>query len=83
MGLPPREERRHPGRTVAGFSSPLFLPFFAKSDALMQVKNPTPLNSLYEHETLSRPLCPTLSYRLPISFIHQEHPTTPLECNEI
>lgn len=78
MGLPPREERRHPGRTVAGSSSPL-LSFSLFSPRAMRLCrwNPTPLNSLYERETLPRPLCPSLSYPLPSSFIDEEHPTTP------
>lgn len=65
MGLPPREERRHPGRTVAGSSSPLLSSSLFSPRAMRLCRwNPTPLNSLYERETLSRPLSPSLSYLL-------------------
>lgn len=58
-------------------------PFFSPRAMRLCRWNPTPLNSLYERETLSRPLCPSRSYLLPSSSIDQEHPTIPLECNEI
>lgn len=52
-------------------------PFFRQERCAYAGENPTPLNSLYERETLPRPLCPSLSYPLPSSFIDEEHPTTP------
>lgn len=87
MGLPPREEGRHPGRTVAGSSSPFLLPFFAKSDAPMQVEShafefpPPTWNALFLSFFFSaflfvlppiRPLSSTRGF-----------PALPLECNEI
>lgn len=50
------------------------LPLFFRQERLCRW-NPTPLNSLYERETLSRPLCPSLSYPVSSFFIDEEHPS--------
>lgn len=71
-------------RTVAGSSTPPFLPFFSPRATRLCRWNPTPLNSLYERETFSlalsaspcsTPFCPLSSMK--------GIPGLPLECNEI
>lgn len=76
MGLPPREEGRHPGQ----WQDPPLLPFslfFAKSDASIQVKSHAFEFSLRTWNFLSCPPCLSLFYPLLSSFIDEGHPQTP------
>lgn len=86
MGLPPREERRHPGRTVAGSSSPLLssLPPFFRQERCAYAGEIPRLWILSTNVKRSLAL-PVPHYPTPFHPLSSTKSTLrlPLECNEI